>query len=148
MEGQVRRLRLHFFLANAVLITAAILFLLLDRYDAFDPFLLCPLHVLGLYCPTCGMTRATHALLSLDLAASLALHPLLPLVLLTALYYELCGLLHVLLGRPSRLSRAGRIPLLVTVAALLLFFLLRNLLLLWGIDPVGDFLPSSPPSTI
>jgi hypothetical protein len=43
----------------------------------------CAFHaVFGIRCPFCGMTRATLALAHGDLGASLAAHPLAPLVLL------------------------------------------------------------------
>ena len=46
-------------------------------------FVACPFKlVTGLRCPLCGMTRATLSLLRGDLPASLAMHPVGPLVLL------------------------------------------------------------------
>lgn len=42
----------------------------------------CPVLALtGFYCPGCGMLRATHDLLHLDLAGALARHPLSPVIL-------------------------------------------------------------------
>ena len=42
----------------------------------------CPFHwATGLYCPGCGATRAMHALAHFDLAAALAMNPLLVLAL-------------------------------------------------------------------
>jgi hypothetical protein len=44
---------------------------------------LCPTYALaGVYCPGCGMLRATHDLLHLDVAGAMARNPISPLVLL------------------------------------------------------------------
>ena len=134
------RLRPHL-LTHLAVIGAALLFLFLDRYDVFDYILICPLHLFGLYCPTCGMTRAAHSILSLDLAAALRYHPLIFLLGATVLYYDAFWLVATLRKKPAILRRATRIPFFLTVAALLVYFILRNLLLLgFGIDLVGDFL--------
>lgn len=128
-----------FLLPNVVLAAFVLLFLYLDRFDLFEYLIVCPLHFFGLYCPTCGMTRAAHALLSLDIAASLRYHPLLPLFILMVLYYELVYLCSVLKG--SQPLRRPRRMLFLTIAAFLIFFILRNVLLLgFGIDLVGDFI--------
>jgi len=77
----------------------------------------CFFHTLtGLYCPGCGSTRAFHALLHGNVAASLRWNPLfIPLALLLA----------VLLVRPQLgCRRAVTYPLL---AAVVLFWILRNL---------------------
>ncbi|HEY9254807.1 MAG TPA: DUF2752 domain-containing protein [Stenotrophomonas sp.] len=53
---------------------------LLYRFDpnaAGSPFLPCLFRALtGFYCPGCGMTRALHALLHLDLGTALRMNPL------------------------------------------------------------------------
>ena len=138
---RTRRARLLLFLAlQLAAVLGAALFLFLDRYAVFDYILICPFHLLGLYCPTCGMTRAAHSLLALDLAAALRYHPLILLLAATLLYYDGALLLSALRKRPPA-RPVSRLPLYLTVAAFLVFFLLRNLLLLaFGIDPVGDFL--------
>ncbi|HVJ39165.1 MAG TPA: DUF2752 domain-containing protein [Stenotrophomonas sp.] len=54
---------------------------LLYRFDpnvAGSPFLPCLFRTLtGFYCPGCGMTRALHALVHLDLVTALRMNPLL-----------------------------------------------------------------------
>ena len=141
MKRQGLSFRARFLIGNAATAAALLLFLFLDRYAVFDLFLICPLHTVGLYCPTCGMTRAAHALLAGRLTAALTYHPGILLLLLLALYYEGYGLVAAIRNRGAILSRAGRWPLYLTATLLLAFFVLRNLLLALGIDPVGDFLP-------
>ena len=133
------RILWKFLFPNVILAAFILLFLYLDRFRIFEYLIVCPLHYFGLYCPTCGMTRAAHALLRLDFAASLAYHPLLPLFIVMVLYYEIAHLCSVLKGR--KLLRHPRRMLYFTVGAFVAFFILRNVLLLgFGIDPVGDFI--------
>ena len=128
-----------FLLPNVILGAFLLLFLYLDRFDLFEYLIVCPLHHFGLYCPTCGMTRATHALLALDFEQSLLYHPLLPLFILMVLYYELAHLRSIIVGHS--VLRHPRRMLYFTIAAFLLYFILRNVLLLaFGIDTVGDFI--------
>lgn len=140
MKTDRRQLSL-FLLTHLAVAGGAALFLFLDRYAVFDLILICPLHLIGLYCPTCGMTRAVHSLLALDPVASLTYHPLLLPLAAVALYYDSLWLASVIKGSRAPLRRASRIPLLLAAALLLAWFLLRNLLLALGIDPLGDFLP-------
>jgi len=137
MTGSRPRRVLWFLLLHLAALGGGALFLLLDRYDVFDYLLICPFHLLGLYCPTCGMTRAAHSLLALDLVSSLGYHPLLLPLAALVLYYDAHLAAALLRDRPAR---PRRWPFLLFVAALLAYFLLRNLLLLaFGIDLVGDF---------
>ena len=138
LPGKLVRLITRFLLPNAILLGIAFLFVYLGQFRVLKIVTFCPLHLFGIYCPTCGMTRAARALLELDLAASLRYHPLLPLFLVMVLYYEWVHLRAVLSGRPARRPRH---LLMFTIAAFVAFFVLRNVLLLvFGIDPVGDFI--------
>lgn len=132
--------RVKYILSSASLLLGGGLFLFLDRFGVFDYILVCPLHLLGIYCPTCGLTRAAHALLSLDPLRALGYHPLLPLFLAVFLYYGGVGLFAAVRNDGTILRRAPRWPAVLLIAALLVFFLVRNILLFCGIDPVGDFL--------
>lgn len=130
----------RYLLTNAVIGAAIGLFLLLDRFDLFDGLIACPWLILGLYCPTCGMTRAAHALLRLDFVAAVSYHiGIFPLIA-TVLYYELVYLRRVLAKRPEDAPRVRRFPAFFLLGFFILFFLARNLLLLAGLDPTGDLL--------
>ena len=64
---------------------------------------LCPTYALaGIYCPSCGMLRATHDLAHLDLAGAVARNPLaVPLYLLCAFVFA-CWVLARWRGEPLR----------------------------------------------
>ena len=125
---------------NLILILSLALFLFLDSFSLFDRFLICPLHVLGIYCPTCGITRASHALLRLDLAAALRYHPGIFLLIALVLYYEISLLFVALRGEELSLKKVKKWPFFAVAALFLVFFLVRNILLFCGIDLIGDFL--------
>ncbi len=132
--------RRRLIVTNAVAAGAILLFLLLDRFDLFDGLLFCPWHLVGLYCPTCGMTRAAHALLSLDIAAALRQNPLILPLLFVIGYYEGYAVTSARRGRPTLLLGASRWPATLLLIAFGVFFLVRNVLLCFGIDPLGDFI--------
>ena len=143
-EEMLNRLRqrplLLYLSVHLALLAAAAAFLLLDRRDFFDPWLICPFHLVGLYCPTCGMTRALHRFLSLDPLGALRLNPCLPAVLAVLIYYEVAALRAVRAGSLAPLRRAHPWPLLLLLCLLLLWGALLNVLHLgWGIDLLGDF---------
>ena len=129
---------------GALLALICALFLLLDSFNFFDGWLICPLHLIGIYCPLCGMTRAMHALVRLDFAGMLRYHPLSPLLVLTALYYAVAGLLAAIRGEEDYFARARRWPMYAMIALLGVFFILRNLwLLAFSYDPLGDMIPAT-----
>ncbi len=134
-----RSFRVRYALTLLLLFLAGALFLFLDRYGIFDYILVCPMHLLGIYCPTCGLTRAAHALLALDFRAAFLYHPLWPLLATVALYYAAFGLAAAIRNDGRLLRRATVWPLYSTLAALAAFFILRNILLFLGIDMIGDF---------
>ena len=122
---------------------AALLLLLLALLGERLPIPLlsvCPLHAVGVYCPACGMTRALRAVLRFDPFAALRYNPCVFFLLLCVGYYEAVGL-SALIGRRGAPRAVGRWPLTVLLAALLVFFVVRNsLLLVFSLDPTGDFL--------
>ncbi len=94
---------------------------------------------LHLYCPGCGGTRAVSALLRFDFLSSLRHNPLVLLFVSLFLYYDIKALINIIRGKDKVLGISAKL-LFVILAIVLAFFVLRNaLLLIWHIDPVGDF---------
>ncbi len=139
-EGMKQKsVRARYLFSNLALFLGGALFLFLDRLDLFDFILVCPWHLLGIYCPTCGLTRAVHACLSLDFSLAMRLHPLLPVAAACFLYYEVFGLAAAIKNEGRIFRRATPYPLFATIGLFFAFFILRNILLFSGIDLVGDF---------
>ena len=131
---------LKYLFTNLFLVSSLAIFLFLDSFSLFDAFLICPLHTLGIYCVTCGITRASHALLRLDLAAACRYHPGIFLLISLVLYYEISFLLVSLRGEELSLKKVKKWPFFAVATLFLVFFLVRNILLFCGIDLIGDFL--------
>ena len=99
----------------------------------------CALHdFLRIYCPFCGGTRAIEALLAFDPISALRCNALVvALLILSAVLYVIAWV-RLCRGETRLLSIPawGWTTLLVVT---ILFGIVRNLLMiLWGIDPLGD----------
>ena len=136
------RMLFRFILPNVFMVGILLLFLYLDQFKLFEYMIVCPLHTVGLYCPACGMTRSAHALLRLDFKAMITYHPLMPLFILMILFYEVSIFLSAwkrrrILRHPARMAY-------FTLAIFLAYFIYRNVMLLvYKVDPIGDFIPLS-----
>lgn len=93
--------------------------------------------LLHLYCPLCGGTRSLEAVLRLDFASAWRYHPLLPIGLLLFLILDAVAWIRFFRGKKT-LSILPQKGYYFFVALLLVFFVWRNLQLLWGIDPIGE----------
>lgn len=93
-----------------------------------------------LYCPACGGTRAVGYLLRFDLAKAFLCYP--PLFLFIALLIRVDVLLArcFFKGDDSALREARFYEFISIPAVVFLWFLIRNLLLFFGIDPLGDII--------
>lgn len=99
----------------------------------------CVLHdYLFLYCPLCGGTRAVEALLCLDLPLALRYNAFVVCALLSFLVLDVIAWVRFFRRRTPLFSVRGWVWI-VGAVALLLFWLLRNYLMIaHGIDPTGD----------
>ena len=93
----------------------------------------------GLYCPACGGTRSVFALLSLRPIESFLCFPPLAVILVVCLVLEVKALLRFKTGNAKYTQGTGRALLWIGVAVLL-WFILHNILLLFGFDYLGDIL--------
>lgn len=125
---------------NVLAVLAAVLFPFYRSLVAFLPEMPCGMvKYLHLYCPACGGTRALEAFLSLDLPASLRYNPIVLMGAIAFVLYEIGMIKYLVRGTP----RPTLIKTSAVFAALgvwFLFFAVRNILLLCGIDLLGDIL--------
>ncbi len=128
----------HLLLFNGLLFlfcAVLLLYLYLLREVEFPFF--CAFHDrTQLYCPGCGATRALEELLRLRFLSSLRANPIVLLGGLTAGYYEYALFRHARVGR-----RPSTLPVLLYAGAIVAWFLLRNILLVFfHIDYLDDLL--------
>ena len=138
----MRRRSVVWFLGFHIAMTAVVLLFPYYRVGATAVFSIIPSCVLHdwfhLYCPLCGGTRAVEALLHFHVTESIRCHPF--VIVFAGLFAVWYVLAWVRLFRGKSLIVAIPKPLSVTLTvALLVFWLLRNLLLIaFHIDPMGD----------
>jgi len=91
-----------------------------------------------LYCPLCGGTRTLEALFSLDIPTAFSLNPLVVLLVLALLLWDLRALIRLTRGHSSIYA----LPTWIWITVIVLtvgFGVLRNILLLTvAYDPLGD----------
>lgn len=81
--------------------------------------------VTGLYCLTCGATRAAYELVHLKLAESLRLNPVPVMLAVWMAYVMLCELIGLLRGARVR-ARGGFLYLIAVLAVAAIYCVLRN----------------------
>jgi len=136
-----RRARNHFLIIHLCALSLVLLYPLYGRLLARIPFFLrgCLLHDwFRVYCPMCGGTRALEAMLRFDFAEALRYNLLVVLLAFALLAWDMLAFVR-LLRKEKNLYRVPMWTWIALGAAVLVFGILRNLLMiLWGIDPLGD----------
>ena len=87
-----------------------------------------------LYCPGCGGTRALESLLSFDIFSSLKYNAILLPGILLFLYYDIRIFIAAYLEDDDFILKNIFIPILVYVIFIIINFIVRNILLVCGID--------------
>lgn len=88
----------------------------------------CPLHrMTGLWCPGCGMTRATHHLLNGDVITALRFNALVPIVLAAIGVGWVLWLLRAIGHPPARAVRVPAWAVATALVAVVAFAVVRNL---------------------
>lgn len=128
---------------HAPVVAALLFFLILDAHDAFDIFVTCPVHAfLHLYCPVCGGTRAFWLLLSGDVLRSLVYNPTTLCLIVAVLYYEVYAVASLVTKNTAYIGKARLFPLFIVLAVCVIYCVVRNILLVFGIwDGIGELLP-------
>lgn len=95
-----------------------------------------------LYCPGCGGTRALHALVRLDFISVLKFNPILPVAILVYGYYNIRAFVEIKRNNEEYFKKNKFILIYVVIVVGFIYFLVRNILLLNGIDLIGDIIMS------
>lgn len=139
-QAEYRRLLSNFIGVNAALLAFTALFLFLAHRGVIHAGGCLTVRLFRFYCPACGGTRATVALFRGRLLASLRYNPAILVGAAVAAYLEVSYGLALLTGDLRIAQKTKTKVILLFPITLALVFLLRNGLLLCGIDTLGDIL--------
>ena len=128
-----------FGVGNGLALGGILLYPLYRYLVAQLPQMICTAVRFGFYCPACGGTRALSALLSLDLVSALRYNLLVPLGALLFVTWDVVAITHLVRGKPRETLMRKSVVLTVT-GVVVAYAIIRNLLLLWGIDLIGDII--------
>ena len=125
---------------NGVLLFVLLFFPFYWKYIMVLPFNKCTmLENLHLYCPACGGTRAFHAMLEFDILSAFVYNPIVPLGAIGFIAYEIGMVKYLILKRDRELFVK---PWMIYAVLIFwgVYFIVRNVLLFYGIDLVGDII--------
>ena len=130
-----------FLVVNSLVILGCALFPLYRSFvSALLPQDVCSaVRFLGIYCPACGGTRSLAALLQLDLVSAVKYNLLVPLGALLFVAYEVASVVCLVRGEPRQTLLKTPIVLSAT-GVLVVYSIVRNLLLIWDIDLLGNII--------
>ena len=92
------------------------------------------------YCPGCGGTRSLAYLLSFDFKNSFLYYPPIIIGLLLVFYFNIILIFAFKKNSLSIINRFDFLEFLIIPISVFLTFFIRNILLLFGIDFIGDIL--------
>ena len=131
----------NFIVANAAIIFGVVFFVVISSALSDVEALKCVfLNKLHLYCPGCGGTRAVYALLNLDFVASFVYNPVVILGGIAYMYYDVRAIIAIYKKDEAYFLKRKFILLMVLAGILIAYFVIRNVLLINGIDLIGDVL--------
>lgn len=94
----------------------------------------------NMYCPGCGGSRSLVSLLHFDLFKSLVLYPPLWVMIIFIIDIDARAVFSIIKDSISYIKSFRLNSIIIIPVSILLNFLLKNLLLFFGIDLIGDFL--------
>lgn len=140
MNSRKKKL-IYFFLINISLFLAAIVFVLAARIEKGEFATLvteCPSRAfLGIYCPSCGASRALSALIRGKIVNSLIYNPALLPSLIAFIVYDVKAFVDIIKNK-DRIVYIHK-PVWISLSAILLInWIVRNsLLIIWNIDYIS-----------
>ncbi len=137
MQKRMKRL----IITNGIVLIASILFVIISGILSRNNMWKCmTVEVYSLYCPGCGGTRALFSLLKLDLLSMLKYNPILPMAIFVYAYYNVRAFIEIKRNNEQYFAKIKYRLIYVVIALGFIYFLVRNILLLNGIDLLGDIL--------
>ena len=130
-----------FLVLHGVAVLGVLLFPLYVKFSAWIGrfFGGCLLRRIFIYCPLCGGTRATSALLRFDFVAALKYNALVVFLAVLALVLDVWAWVRFFQKKDPLIVLPKWFKITFWVIYLG-FFVLRNILMIfWGFDPTGDF---------
>lgn len=128
-----------FFAVNFGLLAVSVVFLLLsDLLRGFGLSGCVFKDLFHLYCPGCGGTRSIYHLLHFDFYSSLKAYPPMAFILYFYIDLNLRGILSIMHDEPTPVRDFNMNYLILLPVVIIINFIINNLLLLFGIDRLGD----------
>jgi hypothetical protein len=130
--SRIRKRSLYLFLIiNISVITVSLIYNFLFEKNIVGS---CSFHdLLGFYCPGCGGSRSLNALLSFNFIKSFVFYPAIPVTSLIILYVDVLLFMSFIKNR-NFLTLIRKWMFISVCAVIILNFIIRNILLLSGID--------------
>jgi len=143
MKNPRKKIFFYLFLPLILLITISFIYKYFTDLSISreEEFIKCPFkYNFHLYCPGCGGSRSLSALLSFDIIRSFILFPALPItvIILTVLYIK--AAISFIKNDLKYLQSFNLNLFIIIPAVIILNFFIKNILLLFGIDPIGDLI--------
>ena len=137
-----KKLFLLYFIPLLALILVSLIYAFLTEESILNGEELISCHFknrFGLYCPGCGGSRALIALLKFDILEAFVLFPALPITVLILLSLYIRVFISFI-KNDEKYVKGFHINLIILIPLVIIFyFFLRNLLLAFDIDLIGDF---------
>ncbi len=135
MHTKTKKRLLLLFLMNFSILSASLIYNFLFKESLIGDCVF--LETFSLYCPGCGGSRSLNALLNFNLFKSFIYYPAIPITAAIIFYCDARILISTLKGDYKIRGIKNQIFLIIPIV-IILNFLIRNILLFWGIDLLGN----------
>ena len=137
MKTNLKKRTLLFILLNLSVLFVSVIYNILFKNNLIGRCAF--LSVFGFYCPGCGGSRSLNALLELKLIKSFIYYPPILITSLLLLYTDYRILVSII-KKEERIQKISYKIFLIIPITIILQFIVKNVLLLFGIDILGNVL--------